>query len=177
MARGGRLQRLRLSRSKVCPAMCSTSSCTKRRGFGACIGSITSTRPWTSRLVCVTIHSKCSTALLFDISIATAFGLQPWALVAYGTVDGLFSFFGHANFKLPARLDHVLRLCMVTPRIPTRCIIRRISRRRTAITARSLLSGTGCSEPIVICGRTALMKSNTACVTFKTIVRPIFGGS
>ena len=57
------------------------------------------------------------TALLFDISIATAFGLQPWALVAYGTVDGLFSFFGHANFKLPARLDHVLRLCVVTPRI------------------------------------------------------------
>jgi sterol desaturase/sphingolipid hydroxylase (fatty acid hydroxylase superfamily) len=55
--------------------------------------------------------------LLTDISAAIVFGLTPWALIAYGTVDGIFSFYGHANIRLPARLDHALRYFMVTPRI------------------------------------------------------------
>lgn len=55
--------------------------------------------------------------LFTDISVAIVFGLTPWALIVYGTVDGLFSFYGHANIKLPSRLDHALRYLVVTPRI------------------------------------------------------------
>ncbi len=55
--------------------------------------------------------------LLTDVGAALVFGLMPLALVAYGTADGLFSFFTHANIRLPARLERILRLALVTPRV------------------------------------------------------------
>src|SRR5471030_3023566 len=56
-------------------------------------------------------------ALVFDISAVLVFGLMPWALIVYGTIDGIFSLLTHANIRYPQRADHALRLIMVTPRI------------------------------------------------------------
>jgi len=55
--------------------------------------------------------------LLVDVVVAIAFGLLPWALVAYGTADAMFALFSHANIKYPTRPDRALRLILVTPRV------------------------------------------------------------
>jgi len=55
--------------------------------------------------------------LAFDIFAVIVFGLMPWALILYGTIDGIFSLLTHANIKYPQRVDHALRLILVTPRI------------------------------------------------------------
>jgi sterol desaturase/sphingolipid hydroxylase (fatty acid hydroxylase superfamily) len=56
-------------------------------------------------------------SLLINVSVAVAFGLLPWALIAYGTADVLFALYTHANIRLPTSLDRRLRLVLVTPRI------------------------------------------------------------
>jgi sterol desaturase/sphingolipid hydroxylase (fatty acid hydroxylase superfamily) len=56
-------------------------------------------------------------SLLINVSVAVAFGLLPWALIAYGTADVLFALYTHANIMLPTTLDRRLRLVLVTPRI------------------------------------------------------------
>ena len=55
--------------------------------------------------------------LLITSLVAIAFGLMPLALIIYGTADAMFALFSHANIKLPNKLDHALRVVLVTPRI------------------------------------------------------------
>jgi sterol desaturase/sphingolipid hydroxylase (fatty acid hydroxylase superfamily) len=49
------------------------------------------------------------------VPLAVAFGLNPWALIAYEVIDGFVSLASHANVRLPDRLDRVLRWLFVTP--------------------------------------------------------------
>jgi sterol desaturase/sphingolipid hydroxylase (fatty acid hydroxylase superfamily) len=56
-------------------------------------------------------------ALFIDVPVAIIFGLLPWALIVYGTVEAMFALFTHANIRLPTSMDRMLRLFLVTPRI------------------------------------------------------------
>ena len=55
--------------------------------------------------------------LLIDSLVAIMFGLLPLALMIYSISDLMFALFSHANIKLPAKIDHTLRVIFVTPRI------------------------------------------------------------
>jgi sterol desaturase/sphingolipid hydroxylase (fatty acid hydroxylase superfamily) len=54
--------------------------------------------------------------LIVGVPISIIFGLTPWALIAYEAADALFALFSHANVRVPARLDRLLRTVIVTPR-------------------------------------------------------------
>ena len=56
-------------------------------------------------------------ALLIDSFVAIVVGLLPLALMIYGTTEAMFALFSHANIKLPAKIDRMLRVIFVTPRI------------------------------------------------------------
>jgi sterol desaturase/sphingolipid hydroxylase (fatty acid hydroxylase superfamily) len=56
-------------------------------------------------------------AVTVGIPAAIIFGLLPLALIIYGSADAMFALFTHANVKLPAGLERVLRIVLVTPRI------------------------------------------------------------
>jgi sterol desaturase/sphingolipid hydroxylase (fatty acid hydroxylase superfamily) len=55
--------------------------------------------------------------LFIEIPNAIIFGLLPWALICYGAAEALFSLFTHANIKMPTKLDRMIRLVFVTPRL------------------------------------------------------------
>jgi sterol desaturase/sphingolipid hydroxylase (fatty acid hydroxylase superfamily) len=55
-------------------------------------------------------------ALLVAVTVSVAFGLDAGTLIAYEITDLVFSLFSHANVRLPARLDGLLRPVFVTPR-------------------------------------------------------------
>jgi len=55
--------------------------------------------------------------LLITVPIAIAFGFLPVGLIIYGTCDAMFALFSHANIAFPTKLDRILRLILVTPRI------------------------------------------------------------
>jgi sterol desaturase/sphingolipid hydroxylase (fatty acid hydroxylase superfamily) len=55
--------------------------------------------------------------LTIDVSVAVVFGLVPWMMVAFGSIDALFGLATHANIRIPRQLDRALRPLFVTPRI------------------------------------------------------------
>ena len=55
--------------------------------------------------------------LLIDSLVAIIFGLVPLMLMIYGFIDLMFALFSHANIKLPKKMDQMLRVFFVTPRI------------------------------------------------------------
>jgi sterol desaturase/sphingolipid hydroxylase (fatty acid hydroxylase superfamily) len=55
--------------------------------------------------------------LLIDSLVAIIFGLVPLMLMIYGFIDLMFALFSHANIKLPKKMDQMLRVLFVTPRI------------------------------------------------------------
>jgi len=54
-------------------------------------------------------------AFLVMVPFAIAFGLRPWALIAYEIMEATVSLFSHANLRLPERLDRSLRWILITP--------------------------------------------------------------
>jgi sterol desaturase/sphingolipid hydroxylase (fatty acid hydroxylase superfamily) len=54
-------------------------------------------------------------AFFLGLMLAVAFGLSPWAVLCYDLAESLFAFLSHANIRVPARLDRLLRLLIVTP--------------------------------------------------------------
>ena len=54
-------------------------------------------------------------ALLPGVPLVMAFGLSPWVLLLYEVLDAVVTLFSHANIRLPASLDRVLRYIIVTP--------------------------------------------------------------
>jgi sterol desaturase/sphingolipid hydroxylase (fatty acid hydroxylase superfamily) len=55
-------------------------------------------------------------AFAVAVSVSVAFGLDPATLIAYETIDLVFSLFTHANIRLPGWLDALLRPIFTTPR-------------------------------------------------------------
>lgn len=55
-------------------------------------------------------------ALAVAVSVSVAFGLDPATLIAYESIDLVFSVFTHANIRLPGWLDASLRPIFATPR-------------------------------------------------------------
>src|SRR5262245_59365309 len=57
----------------------------------------------------------------FAISLAVgaplilAFGLSPWVLMLYEILDAAITPFSHANVRIPARVERILRLFVATP--------------------------------------------------------------
>ncbi len=47
--------------------------------------------------------------------LAVSFGLSPWGLIAYEIAESLNNIIQHSNFRLPGRVDRVLRWVFVTP--------------------------------------------------------------
>jgi sterol desaturase/sphingolipid hydroxylase (fatty acid hydroxylase superfamily) len=74
-------------------------------------------------------------------------GTPPAAVAFSGAVALVQDFFQHANFRLPATADRVLRLLIITPPCTASTIPRR-SPSKTRTLARCFPSGTGFSEPI-----------------------------
>jgi sterol desaturase/sphingolipid hydroxylase (fatty acid hydroxylase superfamily) len=54
-------------------------------------------------------------SLVVKIGAAFAFGVGPWAMLIFEVVLNATSIFNHANARMPAALDAVLRLVVVTP--------------------------------------------------------------
>ena len=54
-------------------------------------------------------------SLLYKLVLIALLGAPPLAVLLFETLLGLFSLFTHANLRLPARLDRVLRWLLVTP--------------------------------------------------------------
>jgi sterol desaturase/sphingolipid hydroxylase (fatty acid hydroxylase superfamily) len=54
-------------------------------------------------------------SLAIKIAIVLAFGVPPVAVFAFEVVLNATSLFNHSNVRMPAWLDHVLRLILVTP--------------------------------------------------------------
>jgi len=52
---------------------------------------------------------------LIGAPIVVVFGLSPWMLMAYELVDVVVTLWSHANLRIPAGLDRVLRYVIVTP--------------------------------------------------------------
>ena len=64
----------------------------------------------------VRLHPVEAIVLLFTLGpLAVLFGLDPWALVAYEITDSVIGLASHTNWRLPERLDRVLRWVFVTP--------------------------------------------------------------
>src|SRR5262249_5167409 len=55
--------------------------------------------------------------LLIDSLVAIIFGLLPLALMIYGIIELMFALFSHANIKLPGKMEQILRIFFVTPRV------------------------------------------------------------
>jgi sterol desaturase/sphingolipid hydroxylase (fatty acid hydroxylase superfamily) len=55
--------------------------------------------------------------LLIDSLVAIIFGLVPLVLMIYGFIELMFALFSHANITLPNKMDQMLRVFFVTPRI------------------------------------------------------------
>jgi len=53
--------------------------------------------------------------LVPGVPIVVAFGLAPWILVAYETLDVVITLWSHSNVRLPEGIDRVLRYVVVTP--------------------------------------------------------------
>lgn len=49
------------------------------------------------------------------VPLVVLFGLTPWALMLYELLDVAVTLFSHANLRLPAGLERVLRCIVVTP--------------------------------------------------------------
>jgi sterol desaturase/sphingolipid hydroxylase (fatty acid hydroxylase superfamily) len=55
------------------------------------------------------------TQLALGLPLVVLFGLSPWVLMAYEVADAAATLFSHANVRLPARIERVLRYVIVTP--------------------------------------------------------------
>lgn len=53
--------------------------------------------------------------ILPAVPLVVAFGLTPWALVLYETLDVVVTLWTHSNTRVPAGLERVLRYVVVTP--------------------------------------------------------------
>ncbi|MFQ5638360.1 MAG: sterol desaturase family protein [bacterium] len=54
-------------------------------------------------------------ALPLGVPVVVIFGLSPWVLLLYEVFDAVVTLFSHANIRLSANLDRVLRYVIVTP--------------------------------------------------------------
>lgn len=54
-------------------------------------------------------------SLLFKMAIILIFAIDPLSVILFEVILNAMAMFNHANFKLPLRLDAVLRLFIVTP--------------------------------------------------------------
>jgi sterol desaturase/sphingolipid hydroxylase (fatty acid hydroxylase superfamily) len=64
----------------------------------------------------VRLHPVEAIAQLFTLGpLAVLFGFDPWALVAYEITDNFIGLASHTNWRLPDRVDRVLRWVFVTP--------------------------------------------------------------
>ena len=113
---GGCSRRLPRWRSRALRAMQRTVFFTAPHGFGAFTVSTILTLPWTCPLDCATIRLNYAYVLI-DSLVAIIFGLLPLALMIYGITELMFALFSHANIKLPGKMDQMLRVFFVTPRI------------------------------------------------------------
>lgn len=52
---------------------------------------------------------------LLGVPVVVAFGLPPWLLVSYETLDVVVTLWSHSNVRLPASIDRILRYLIVTP--------------------------------------------------------------
>ena len=53
--------------------------------------------------------------LIVGVPIVVAFGLSPWVLMLYEVIDAGITLFSHANVRIPATVDRVLRYVIATP--------------------------------------------------------------
>ena len=54
-------------------------------------------------------------AMVLGVPVVLAFGLLPWVLLMYEIIDAGVTVFSHANVRLPAAVERVLRYIIVTP--------------------------------------------------------------